>query len=128
MPGTSFVYHIIRHAQHDLLRGPLSSHTMTSDSSDLVPPLPSISDRGRYFILAAAFLGWMFSGMQMSLMTLAARSATLEFAQRGYLATDRYLSWDNLLVTSWSPERASQAEMSSESTDQLLRKHNPKWF
>ena len=64
----------------------------------------------------------------MSLMTLAARSATLEFAERGYLETDRYLSWENLLVTNWSADRASRMAMQGKSTDELLRRQNPKWF
>jgi SHS family sialic acid transporter-like MFS transporter len=98
-------------------------------TSDPAPHTPTISDRGRYLILAAAFLGWLFSGTQMSLMTLAARSATQEFAARGYLETKEYLSWQNLFVTSWKPERAEQAlSLQSESGQELLRRQNPKWF
>ena len=59
-------------------------------------PLPRIelmadelNARGRYIVLAAAFLGWMFSGFQMAVMTLAARSATTEFLHRGMVTSLR---------------------------------------
>ena len=44
---------------------------------------------GRYIILAAAFLGWIFSGFQMAVMTLTARSATTEFLRRGPVVVER---------------------------------------
>lgn len=101
---------------------------MTTDSIDHVPK-PGLTDRDRYLILAAAFLGWLFSGMQMSLMTLAAGSATREFAERGYLETERYLSWENLLVTNWSSDRAATAPaLHGESAEAMLRQQSPKWF
>jgi MFS family permease len=38
---------------------------------------------GRWLILAAAFFGWLFAGVQMTTMSLAGRSATIEFLRRG---------------------------------------------
>lgn len=40
---------------------------------------PPSSLAGRQIILVAAFLGWMFSGFQMAVMTLTSRAATTEF-------------------------------------------------
>src|SRR5206468_11253635 len=53
---------------------------------------------GRYIILAAAFLGWAFSGFQMAVMTLTARSATTEFLRRGQLTAAEPLVLDRLWV------------------------------
>lgn len=53
-------------------------------SAPLNPPV--LTRAGRYLILAAAFSGWLFSGVQMSLMNLAARSATEEFIRAGKIA------------------------------------------
>ena len=46
-------------------------------------PAGGISNTGCYIILAAAFLGWMFSGFQMAVTTLASRAATTDFLRRG---------------------------------------------
>src|SRR5438552_624353 len=45
-----------------------------------------MSATGRYIILIAAFLGWMCSGVQMTLTRLAAGSATEEFGRSGWLS------------------------------------------
>ncbi len=45
-----------------------------------------ISRASRYIILAAAFLGWMFSGVQMTIMNLASSPATEEFAKSGLVS------------------------------------------
>ena len=75
---------------------------------DELQPLP-LTAAGRYLILAAAFLGWMFSGVQMSLMNLAARSATMELARAGALDDSSALSWRRL-VPGFEPRPASSAE------------------
>jgi len=41
----------------------------------------TLSRRGRYLVLASAFLGWMFAGVEMSLMIPATRPAIQEFLQ-----------------------------------------------
>ena len=53
---------------------------------------------GRYVILSAAFLGWMFSGFQMAVMTLASRSATTEFLRRGQLSASEPFSVRRLVA------------------------------
>lgn len=56
---------------------------------------PLIMDRrGRLLVLAAAFLGWMFAGWEMSLLPLSARSVTIGMlqddpAQADWVATAR---------------------------------------
>jgi SHS family sialic acid transporter-like MFS transporter len=47
-----------------------------------------LSPASRYVILAAAFLGWMLSGIQMTVMSLASGPATEEFARSGLVAGD----------------------------------------
>src|SRR5262245_3547496 len=65
---------------------------------------------GRYLILAAAFLGWMFSGVQMTLMNLATGAATTEFARAGTLGASPALSWQRLLTTFERPVASSRGE------------------
>ena len=57
-----------------------------------------ISPASRYIILVAAFLGWMFSGVQMSLMNLASGSATEEFVRSGLFDGGGSLQLKRLLV------------------------------
>ena len=45
-----------------------------------------LSRTSRYIILAAAFLGWMLSGVQMTIMNLASSPATEEFARSGLVS------------------------------------------
>lgn len=45
-------------------------------------PVRSLDRRGRLLVLAAAFLGWMFAGWEMSLLPLSARSATVGMLQQ----------------------------------------------
>jgi SHS family sialic acid transporter-like MFS transporter len=78
---------------------------------------------GRYIILSAAFLGWMFSGFQMAVMTLTARSATTEFLRSGQVSPEEILRIDRL----WAPRRAAlPAATSSES--EALKAIVPRWF
>jgi SHS family sialic acid transporter-like MFS transporter len=78
-----------------------------------------------YIILTAAFLGWMFSGFQMAVMTLCARSATTEFLRRGQLTAQEPLQLSRL----WSPppvHESSPAEILSEA--EALQSLVPRWF
>ena len=93
-------------------------------NSDELQPLP-LTAAGRYLILAAAFLGWMFSGVQMSLMNLAARSATMELARAGALDDSSALSWRRL-VPGFEPRPASSAEGSD--LERLVTAQTPRWF
>ena len=51
--------------------------TTPPDRSTPTPP-PNIGQRGQYMALAAAFLGWMFDGLEMGLFPLVARPALQE--------------------------------------------------
>jgi SHS family sialic acid transporter-like MFS transporter len=66
------------------------------------------SAAARYLILTAAFLGWMFSGFQMAVMTLTAPSATAEFQRSGQVASDAVFSPRRLLVPPAWPGRQAQ--------------------
>jgi MFS family permease len=85
-----------------------------------------LSATGRYLILAAAFLGWMFSGVQMSLMNLAAGSATTEFARTGILNDSPVLVWRRCL-----PRRggwASSIQLQDSWVKDIVRIQSPIWF
>lgn len=58
---------------------------MSVDSPALAVTAPrELTSAGRWLILAAAFLGWLFAGVQMTTMSLAGRSATMEFQRAGF--------------------------------------------
>ena len=65
-----------------------------------------ISPASRYVILAAAFLGWMFSGIQMTVMNLASGTATEEFARSGLVAGDVSFKFDGLTAFPRMPSTA----------------------
>lgn len=71
---------------------------------------PDRSLPGRQIILAAAFLGWMFSGFQMAVMTLASRAATTEFLRSGRVSAER--PWSLARLGHFSLEPASAAARS----------------
>jgi SHS family sialic acid transporter-like MFS transporter len=83
------------------------------------------SAAARYLILTAAFLGWMFSGFQMAVMTLTAPSATAEFQRSGQVASDAVFSPRRLLVPPAWPGRQAQVV-----TDNRLerKKYESLWF
>ena len=83
-----------------------------------------MSARGRLLILAAAFLGWMFSGVQMSLMNLAAGSATRDFARMGLLEDSPRISWQRCL-----PGAAPVAlPPDGEALARLIKRQAPLWY
>jgi len=55
---------------------------MTTGSNEAKLSLGSISTAGRYVVLLTAFLGWLCAGMQMSITTLAMRSASIDLLSR----------------------------------------------
>lgn len=59
-----------------------------------VPP-PSLSRRQRYGVLLAAFLAWMFAGLEISLFVLIHRQMTLELLGAGTPERDvtRWFTW-----------------------------------
>src|SRR3954453_11015303 len=84
-----------------------------------------ITARGPYVILMAAFLGWAFSGFQMAVMTLTARSATTEFLRRGQLSSSELLRADRLLVMPTLGEEPPEP-ISGEAD--ALKTLVPRWF
>src|SRR4051812_21687102 len=80
---------------------------------------------GRYIILAAAFLGWAFSGFQMAVMTLTSRSATTEFLRRGQLTAAEPLALDRLWVI---PKTAATPMEPLSGEDEALKSIVPRWF
>ncbi|HTI52421.1 MAG TPA: MFS transporter, partial [Planctomycetaceae bacterium] len=80
---------------------------------------------GRYLILAAAFLGWMFSGVQLTLMNLATGSATTEFVRAGTLDSQHDLSWARL-----SPafERPPVSTRTDDEIKKTAKEETPRWF
>lgn len=88
----------------------------------------TLSPTGRYLVLTAAFLGWMFSGVQMSVMYLAGRSATIEFLRQGRLDPARPWRFENLAAT--TPASRSEADLAAPSSDaekKVLSQIAPKW-
>lgn len=95
------------------------------ERNDAPHAAPELKPVGRYLILAAAFLGWMFSGVQLTLMNLATRSATMEFARAGTLDNSPGLTWERLSPSFRPPAVTlfSAAEVQKLVTDQT-----PRWF
>ena len=58
-----------------------------------------LARRGRWCVLAAAFLGWMFAGVEMSLMVAATRPAIQEFLASGSDAAG--LARINVIADEW---------------------------
>ncbi|MEE3220797.1 MAG: MFS transporter, partial [Planctomycetota bacterium] len=55
---------------------------MSTAANEPAQSLPPITAAGRYLILATAFLGWFCAGMQMSITSLAMRSAATDLLDR----------------------------------------------
>jgi SHS family sialic acid transporter-like MFS transporter len=90
-----------------------------------MPQTTEITAAGRYIILVAAFLGWMFSGFQMAVMTLTARSATTEFLRSGQLSATEMLRVERLLV---APRVTAQSNPPKSEEKETLRAAVPRWF
>jgi MFS family permease len=86
-----------------------------------------LSATGRYVILVAAFLGWMFSGFQLAVMTLSARSATTEFLRSKQVTADRPLDLSRLLAPPRWPDRPP-SPLASEREAVDLKRIVPRWF
>ena len=91
---------------------------MEQSKTDHIPtaaPVP-LSANGRYLVLAAAFLGWAFSGVQMAVMNLASRSATEEFVRTGAIDSSGL----------GRPTAAGNGNFSE--TQGILKQVAPRWF
>ncbi|MDA0835444.1 MAG: MFS transporter [Planctomycetota bacterium] len=84
----------------------------------------SLSSNQRMIILTAAFLGWACSGLQMAVMSLAARSATEEFVRSGAISQDAPFHASNLLT--FSTER--KTELTQETFDLVMKTRTPHWY
>lgn len=81
----------------------------------------------RYLILVAAFLGWMFSGLQMTLTNLASGSATEEFATSGLVSTDAWFNVNNLTRAPKFPSAQASPKPASPPAS-FLKQQKPKWY
>lgn len=83
-----------------------------------------LSDTDRYLILAAAFLGWMFSGVQMATTSLVPRDVTTHFVQSGRMDIANPLRWENLFQKSAKP---SATPPDAADVKDALKQLAPKW-
>src|SRR5688572_5555591 len=99
---------------------------MTIDSAADPAPL-TLSANGRYLVLAAAFLGWMFAGVQMGIMPLATGPATAEFARSGHFTLDSVdppTLWERL----WPEPAASEHVLSGDELARIRKVQTSQWF
>src|SRR5262245_35412536 len=85
--------------------------------------ITAMSAGARRLILVAAFLGWMFSGVQMAVMTASARSASTEFVRSGQLSADAIFSWERFFHG--SPGSTNKLKESAEKD--ILQRVAPPW-
>lgn len=94
-------------------------------TTDASPDHPlGLTATGRYLILAAAFLGWMFSGIQLTLMNLASGAATTEFARAGTIDDAPGLSWRRLSPVYQHPS----APPSLDQVKEIAKAQTPRWY
>lgn len=103
--------------QHLTYDSPPSPNDLTSNSSLTMSPA------ARRCILLAAFLGWMFSGVQMAVMTASSRSATTEFARSGQLTVDSIFAWSRF----FSPAPTLTSPLTPEVEQAILKRAAPPW-
>lgn len=98
-----------------------------SQFSNALPgkPVADLTATGRYLILVVAFLGWMFSGFQMAVMTLTAPSATKSFLRDGQLSPSAVFRFERLLAVPALPSPVPQA---SEGEVAAYKKIGGLWF
>ncbi len=65
---------------------------------EAVTPPDQLTATARYVILVVAFLGWMFAGVQMSITSLAMRSAAIDVLDRaGDIDLQKFNSFNAVL-------------------------------
>ena len=90
----------------------------------------ALSPSGRILVLAAAFLGWLFAGTQMSITSLAMRSAAIDLlARTDALDLDRFSEW-NRQAQAADEDNADAKPLSSENREQLTewKSSAARWF
>src|SRR5688572_3553518 len=61
----------------------------------------STSSKARWMALIAAFLGWMFDGMEMGIFPLVARPALQEMQINSGIVDDKFVSHWMSWITAW---------------------------
>jgi MFS family permease len=89
-------------------------------------PSAELTAVGRHLILWAGFLGWMFSGFQMTLTNLASGSATEEFAVTGRLNPTGF-DVQQLWLPPILPSGEKLPPLPSE-IRHLLKTQKPRWY
>src|SRR5688572_15616827 len=87
----------------------------------------TLSASGRYLVLAAAFLGWMFAGVQMGIMPLATGPATAEFARQGHFSHDsqsRPSLWGRL----WPASGDKASPIGGDELARIRKVQTSQWF
>ncbi len=89
-----------------------------------------LSPTSRYIILVAGFLGWMFSGVQMSLMNLASGSATEEFVRSGLFEGGGSFQLQRLLVAPrfQSPPKPIAVVPATPEQKAQFKQFKPRWY
>lgn len=96
-----------------------------ANGSPSTPAAAPLSAGDRQVILAVAFLGWMFAGVQMGIMPLATGPATVEFIRRGHFAEDSVPTplWSRL----W-PAADVETPPNDATVDHIKKMQMPKWY
>ncbi len=65
----------------------------------MIPAASTITPRARYMTIAAAFLGWMFDGMEMGIFPLVARPALQQMQATAGIADEKFVqSWMGIVT------------------------------
>ncbi len=91
------------------------------------PASHGLAASSRRLVLAGAFFGWLFAGIQMTTMQLASGAATHEFFINGYLQPNGGLVWKNLLGGATGGQLL-QTPLGDDQLKTELKRHNPRWF
>ncbi|HEX5105041.1 MAG TPA: MFS transporter [Pirellulaceae bacterium] len=108
-----------------MTQNPYEPSKIPATPKEPASPGDDLSQTGRNIILAAAFLGWMFSGFQMALMTLSARAATTEFIRTGQVSASQPLDLQRLLAPLCLPTDSPPA-ISGEK--EIMKQIGGPWF
>jgi MFS transporter, SHS family, sialic acid transporter len=103
----------------------MAGATLQPSSGNSPPSSDELTATACYIILTAAFLGWMFSGFQMAVMTLCARSATTEFLRSGQVTVEMPLDVRRVFQRPRAAN-SSSTELSHERA--ALQALVPRWF
>lgn len=89
------------------------------------PAVGELSHTACYLILITAFLGWMFSGFQMAVMTVAAPAATTSFLRDGQVTASAPFRFERLFAAPAVPQAVASK---IEGEDVARKKIGSLWF